>query len=112
MNLPNLLDPAALPMLLEAAMLICFGIAWPVANLTMLRTRQAHGKGWMFTLVILCGYLIGASAKLLAAGHGAALAPVFWLYLLNAASVGMNLGLQWFFAARAGAGKGSRALAV
>ena len=29
------------PMLLEAMMLFCFGIAWPVANLRMLRTRRA-----------------------------------------------------------------------
>lgn len=111
MNLPNL-DATVLPTLLEATMLICFGIAWPLANLTMLRSRQAQGKGWMFTLIILCGYLIGAGSKLLAAGHGAGLPPVFWLYLLNAASVGLNLGLQWFFARPPTAGGGTRALAA
>lgn len=30
---------------LEAAMLICFGLAWPVANLQMLQTGKAQGKG-------------------------------------------------------------------
>ncbi len=112
MNLPNLLDAGTLPMLLEAAMLICFGIAWPLVSLRMLRTRRADGKGLTFTLIILCGYLVGASAKLLAANQGAALAPVFWLYLLNAASVGVNLSLQWFFGRRTVGGEGIQAIAV
>ena len=100
MSLPTLLDPATLPTLLEAAMLVCFGVAWPVANLNMWRNRQIQARGWMFTLIILCGYLIGASAKLLCLEHGGALAPVFWLYVLNAGSVATNLGLQWFFRPR------------
>jgi len=101
MNLTHLTDAAVLPMLLEAAMLICFGIAWPMANLQLLRTRRPDGKSPVFAFIILCGYLIGAAAKLLATTHGAALAPVFWLYLLNAASVSMNLSLQWWFGRRA-----------
>jgi hypothetical protein len=81
--------------LLEAAMLVCFGLAWPLANLRMLRTHRPEGKGLPFTLVILTGYLCGAGAKLIVAAHGAALAPVFWLYLLNTLSVATNLFLQW-----------------
>ena len=88
------------PMLLEAAMLACFGLAWPLANLRMLRTRRPEGKGLGFTLVILCGYFAGASAKLLLSLDGRPLAPVFWLYVLNASSVGLNLFLQWYLAPR------------
>lgn len=83
------------PMLLEGTMLACFGLAWPLANYRMLRTGVPHGKGMGFTLVILFGYLCGALAKLLLAARGPALAPVFWLYALNASSVGTNLFLQW-----------------
>jgi hypothetical protein len=89
--------------LLEAAMLICFGLAWPLANLRMLRSGRPEGKGLPFTLVILAGYLCGAAAKLIATSQGAPLAPVFWLYLLNTASVGVNLFLQWHCGVRAAA---------
>lgn len=87
---------------LEAAMLVCFGLAWPVANLRMLRTRRAEGKGLAFTTIILVGYVCGAACKLLPAAAGAGLAPVFWLYLLNCGSVAGNLALQWHFGARRG----------
>lgn len=80
---------------LEAVMLVCFGLAWPLANLRMLRTGRPEGKGLPFTLVILCGYASGATAKLVLAAQGAALAPVFWLYALNLGSVALNLFLQW-----------------
>lgn len=50
----------------------------------------------MFTLIILCGYLCGATAKLVLAHEGHGLAPVFWLYALNTSSVAMNLLLQWY----------------
>lgn len=90
------------PMLLEGAMLACFGLASPLANLRMLRTGRPEGKGLGFTLVILCGYAAGAGAgaKLMLAAGGGALAPVFWLYVLNATSVGLNLFLQWHLARR------------
>jgi hypothetical protein len=91
---------------LEAAMLICFGLAWPVANLRMLQTRRAMGKGLPFTLLILTGYVAGASAKLVLTSDGTPLAPVFWLYVLNAISVATNLALQWHFGRRAQAGRG------
>ena len=88
------------PHLLEAAMLVCFGLAWPLANLRMLRTGLSQGKGLLFTLIILGGYLCGAAAKLWVAAQGVGLAPVFWLYLLNTASVALNLFLQWHYGPR------------
>lgn len=85
--------------LLEAVMLICFGLAWPVANLRMLRTGKPNGKGMLFTLLILTGYLSGAAAKVVLAGDSG-LAAVFWLYLFNASSVAINLALQWHYGHR------------
>lgn len=82
-------------MLLEGTMLICFGLAWPVANLRMLRSRRPEGKGLPFTFIVLGGYLCGMSAKLLLWMAGQALQPVFWLYALNTGSVAFNLFLQW-----------------
>ena len=65
-------DASLLPTLLVATMMLCFGIAWPLANLRMLRTGRAEGKGLMFTLIILCGYSAGLAAKWALAGQGAA----------------------------------------
>jgi hypothetical protein len=89
------------PMLLEAAMLICFGVAWPIATVRMLRTGRAEGRGLGFTLIIWVGYLAGAASKLVApdAGHEP-LPPVFWLYVLNSFTVGANAWLQWFLPRR------------
>lgn len=86
---------ASAPVLLEGLMLTCFGLAWPMANLRMLRTGRAEGKGLSFTLIIFCGYLAGGAAKIALVTQTTPLAPVFWLYALNTISVGMNLILQW-----------------
>ncbi len=83
------------PELLEAVMLLCFGLAWPLGALRMFRSRRPEGRGLMFTLIILAGYACGVLSKLLAAEADGALAPVFWLYLLNALSVAANATLQW-----------------
>ena len=85
---------------LESTMLLCFGLAWPVANLRMVRTRRPEGKGLAFTLIILVGYVAGASAKWMSVAPGAPIPGVFWLYAVNGASVTMNLALQWYFARR------------
>lgn len=96
MNLPVLADFATTPILLEAVMLACFGLAWPLANVRMLRTGQAEGNGFAFTTIIFCGYLAGAGAKLAMVTDAAPLAPIFWFYLVNAGSVGANIFLQQY----------------
>lgn len=84
--------------LLEAAMLVCFGVAWPLNLLLMLRRRRPEGKGICFTSIIAGGYVCGATAKILLHVHtGAPLQPVFWLYVLNAASVAANLAAHLYF---------------
>ena len=94
MNVLNPYFSMGMQQVLEAVMLVCFGVAWPCASLRILRTGRAQSNGLGFTLVILCGYLFGASSKMLVALRGAELAPVFWLYAVNALSVAVNLGLQ------------------
>lgn len=100
MSLASLYQAMTLPDVLEAVMLVCFGVAWPCATFRLLRTGRAQSNGLVFTVIILCGYVFGAASKELIAMRGAQLAPVFWLYALNAASVGLNLALQMYFAIR------------
>jgi uncharacterized membrane protein len=102
MKVAYLYCTTGMPQVLEAVMLVCFGVAWPCASLRMLRTGRAQSNGLGFTLVILFGYLFGASSKMLVAVRGAELAPVFWLYAVNAASVAVNLGLQLHYGRRRG----------
>lgn len=98
MNATLVLQNLTAPMFLEVLMLLCFGLAWPIANLRMLRRREAEGKGMAFTTIILCGYVAGAASKLLGGGAAALGGPLFWLYVLNLISVAANLCLQWYFA--------------
>ncbi len=89
------LSPMRLAECLEALMLICFGVAWPLNLLSMLRGRRPQGKGLTFTIIIWCGYVAGAMAKIaVSAGTDAPVSPVFWLYLLNTFTVGLN---AWFY---------------
>jgi lipopolysaccharide export LptBFGC system permease protein LptF len=76
----------------------------------MLRRKRAEGKGLTFTTIIWCGYLCGASAKLLLAlAAGGELPPVFWLYVLNALTVGLNAAVYLHFKRRSERTEGARA---
>jgi len=88
--------PLFLAQWLEALMLICFGVAWPMNLISMLRCQRVQGKGLTFTTIIWCGYLAGATAKLaLWTGTDAPLSPVFWLYMFNSVTVGLNAWLYF-----------------
>ena len=95
---PPLPDAVMVAQFLEALMLLCFGLAWPINSLGMLRRKRPEGKGLAFTVIIWSGYVAGASAKLLlAAQAGNPLPPVFWLYVLNGVTVGANAALYLHF---------------
>ena len=78
----------------EAAMLICFGVSWPVSIAKSLRTRFVRGKSPIFMVLVLIGYACGVTHKVLnpnpATGHAH---PVVWLYALNLAMVAVDLSL-------------------
>lgn len=94
------MDTHPLVSILEAAMLTCFGFAWPVSCLRMLHLRSAEGRGLVPTALVLCGYCAGIGAKLCLALSTGSVPLVLWLYLLNATSVAVNLVLQWHFGRR------------
>jgi hypothetical protein len=49
--------------LLEAVMILCFGISWPISIRKSLVSRTAKGKSVFFELFILLGYIIGITRK-------------------------------------------------
>ncbi len=77
-----------LPELLEAAMLICFGLSWPISLMKNIRARTARNMSLQFILLICLGYVAGITAKLL---RGGSLTFVLAVYLLNLAIVSANL---------------------
>ena len=50
---------------LESAMLVAFGLAWPVNILKTLRNRSTFGQSLAFLLIVLAGYVFGLFAKLI-----------------------------------------------
>ena len=76
---------------LEALMIICFGISWPMSILKSLKSRTAKGKSLMFMCFILAGYGFGIISKL-TAGNITYTLP---LYILNFVMVGTDIVLYF-----------------
>ena len=76
---------------LEALMVISFGISWPVSILKSYRARTAKGKSLLFLCFILFGYVCGIASKL-ASGK---ITYVFAFYILNLVMVSLDLLLYF-----------------
>ena len=44
---------------LEAVMLVCFGLSWPMNAYKAAKARTAAGTSWQFILLITLGYVAG-----------------------------------------------------
>ena len=69
--------------LLEAAMLVCFGLSWP---LNAYKNFKAAGSSWQFIALITTGYMAGIAAKFASGSVNWVLA----VYLINLACIGVN----------------------
>lgn len=72
--------------LLEATMLVCFGLSWPINAYKGFKARTAAGQSWQFIALITAGYAAGIAAKF-ASGQ---ISWVLAVYLINLACVGVN----------------------
>ncbi len=75
--------------LMEAAMVVCFGISWPVSIHKSYTSRTSKGKSIFFIYFILIGYLIGIASKFMADN----LNYVLVFYILNFIMVFIDLCL-------------------
>ena len=50
---------------LEAGMLVCFGISWPFNIAKSLRSRTAKGKIVIYEILVVVGYFFGLAAKII-----------------------------------------------
>lgn len=78
--------------LLEAIMLICFGLSWPMALVKNIKAKSAKGMSLPFILLIITGYVAGTTAKIVSNN----ITYVFIVYLLNLVIVIMNLVVYFY----------------
>jgi len=74
-------------LILEATMLICFGLSWPINTMKAYKARSAKNMSLPFILLIIFGYLAGISAKIMMNQMN----YVLVVYFLNLAVVSLNL---------------------
>jgi hypothetical protein len=75
--------------ILEAAMVVCFGLSWPLSIARSWRARTTKGKSLFFLCAIELGYTAGICAKVL--GHSMSYVLVF--YGINFLLVGVDIAL-------------------
>ena len=64
---------------MEAVMVICFGVSWPVSIAKSLKAKTAKGKSIVFLCFIIVGYAAGIASKLISGR----ITYVFFFYCLN-----------------------------
>lgn len=77
--------------ILETAMIICFGLSWPMSIYRSVKSRSTQGKSLMFMCFIGFGYVCGIISKLLL--HNLNLA--FWFYIPNIVMVTADICLYF-----------------
>ena len=80
-----------MPELLETAMMILFGLSWPMNIIRSVRSRTARGKSGLFLCFIILGYLAGIAAKIVAGN----ITYVLFFYVLNILMVSVDLILYF-----------------
>ena len=73
--------------LLEALMLLCFGLSWPISIRKSWTSRTAKGKSLFFEVFLLIGYIFGIARKCI----------LFSQAMAAGQSEGFLFYLGWFF---------------
>lgn len=75
----------------EAAMVICFGLSWPLSVYKSWKSRTAKGKSLLFELFIWIGYICGIAGKILTSS----VTYVFIFYIINLVMVSADILLYY-----------------
>lgn len=70
--------------LLEALMILCFGLSWPISIRKSWISRTAKGKSLFFEVFLLIGYIFGITRKIILFANPAT--DTNWIFFLS-----------WFF---------------
>ena len=71
---------------LEAVMLVCFGLSWPINAMKAWKSRTAVGTSQAFLALITFGYIAGIAAKFV----GGTVNWVLVVYFINLAALAVN----------------------
>ena len=81
--------------LLEALMLICCGLSWPMSIYKSLKSRTARGKSLTFEIIIWIGYMIGIIRKGVLINSGENFDWLFYLalafYIINLVQITFDM---------------------
>ena len=85
--------------LLEALMIVCFGLSWPISIYRSYVSRTAKGKSLFFEVFIWIGYVFGILRKVLEMQAGGDLSAMFYVglffYILNITEVTIDMMLYF-----------------
>ncbi len=79
--------------LCEVGMLVAFGCSWPFNILKSWRSRTAKGKSLVFEFIVVFGYLVGLTGKLIAWRLTGVWAYSIWFYFADIAMVTADIVL-------------------
>ena len=77
--------------ILEAGMLICFGVSWPFNIHKSWTSRTARGKSLVFGFCVIVGYLLGLTSKFISGD----ITYVVGFYVLDVIMVAIDLVLTF-----------------
>ena len=81
---------------LEATMLIMFGISWPFNLMKSIRTKSTKGKSLLFLMLIDLGYIAGITSKFFSTSFVWATDWwVFAIYVINFLFVSADLAMYF-----------------
>ena len=72
---------------LEAIMIISFGVSWPISVYKSIKTKSTKGKSLLFLIFIIFGYIAGIIGKIISKNVNWVLA----FYFLNVTMVSLDL---------------------
>ena len=73
--------------ILEAFMLVCFGLSWPISLYKNIKAKTAKSMSLQFTLLIITGYISGIIAKIVNNSFN----YVLVIYFINLIIVSANI---------------------
>ena len=85
--------------LLEALMILCFGLSWPISIRKSWISRTAKGKSLFFEVFLLIGYIFGIARKIIlfvaGSGDGFLFFLSWFFYVLNFVEISIDVALYF-----------------
>jgi hypothetical protein len=92
------MTPEMIAEICEAAMIVCFGLSWPLSVYKSWKSRTAKGKSLQFEVFIWIGYIFGIAKNFIKFANGGAgfLFFLAWgLYFLNFIEITIDIALYF-----------------